>query len=125
MTDFRSIGQWTLTGHLPSARQARAHVRDSLAGHPLLDDIELVTSELVANAVKHGGGEIDLGLAAGPGRVRLTVTSDAGPGEPQVRPPTSEGEGGRGLAIVAALADQWGWDRDDDRLSVWAEFLRE
>ncbi|MEI6360717.1 MAG: ATP-binding protein [Actinomycetes bacterium] len=122
MTEIRAIGRWTLAGHLPSAAQARALVRDALPAHGRLEDIELVASELVANAVEHGEGDVELALALRPPGLRLTVVSGAAAGEPQVRPASPEDEGGRGLAIVAALADRWGWDQDDGRLAVWAEF---
>jgi anti-sigma regulatory factor (Ser/Thr protein kinase) len=122
MTDLRSIGRWTMAGQPSAAGAARARVREALAAHPRLDDIELVTSELVANAAEHGDGDIELLLEAGPELLRLTVVSDVGLGEPEVRSATVEDEGGRGLAIVEATADRWEWDRVDGRLAVWAEF---
>ena len=127
MTDFRAVGEWTLDGHLASARQARALVREALAVRSALtetelEDVELVASELVVNAAEHGEGAIDLALDLAPGVVRVTVTSGAGTGEPEVRPHSKEAGGGRGLALVEGLAESWGWRRVGDRIAVWAQF---
>ncbi len=122
MTDFHSIGRWPLAGDLPSAGTARALVREHLPGHGRLDDIELVVSELVANAVKYGQGGVEVAVATAPDALRVAVASVAGETEPQVRPATAHEPGGRGLAIVDTLADRWGWHREGDRIAVWAEF---
>ncbi|MEU9161250.1 ATP-binding protein [Streptomyces sp. NPDC048424] len=95
-----------------SARAVRQFVGDTLAGWGVFerrDDIRLCASELAANAVLHG---------APPGRefsVRLTREAeglwievrDSGPGHPVPGRPGSETEGGRGLSMVAALADEF------------------
>ena len=125
MTHFEPEGRWTLDGHVASAREARARVREAAAGHSALDDVELVVTELVVNAAEHGDGPIDIALDRAPGLMRLVVSSSAGTVEPTVQPPSVEAGGGRGLALVEALADRWGWDRVGDRIAVWAEFADE
>ena len=122
MRDFHTVGSWTLADHLASAAQARACMRGAAAAHPSLDDLELVASELVANAVEHGGGPIELALDEAPGRLRITVSSDAGSAEPEVVSAAMDAGSGRGLALVSSLAERWGWERVDGRLAVWAEF---
>ena len=113
--------------HAPA--EARAWVAGALPLLPtaVTDDVLLVVSELVTNAVRHGGAGIELALTVLPDRVRVAV-SDSGatlpvvaPGQPAVDRPT-----GRGLLIVAATARDWGVDRGGTRpgKTVWAEVVR-
>lgn len=72
----------------------------------LVEDAQLVASELIANAVLHGRGPITLSLAASEGGVALEVRDRGGtdafdPGAPM---PAQDSSGGRGLPIVRALA---------------------
>jgi anti-sigma regulatory factor (Ser/Thr protein kinase) len=115
---------WLLPAEHQSAGLARRLVGEVLVDHAIVDDAVLVTSELVANAVDYGAGPIDLELRLDAACVRITVTHDAAAGEPTVRRARIDDEGGRGLAITAALAARWGWNRPDQRMSVWAEFTR-
>lgn len=64
--------------------------------------IELLLSELVTNAVRHGDGEIDVCLALARGQLRIEV-HDGGHGRPVLRPPTPDDIGGRGLALIDGL----------------------
>jgi PAS domain S-box-containing protein len=93
-----------------------------------LRDVVLMTSEVVTNAIRHGGAvgpddRIRLRvLTAGP-RVRVEVRDD-GPGFPPGSPPVAPavpGEGGMGLELVAGLADAWGADREGPSTVVWFE----
>ena len=108
---------------VPSARR---FVRGILAGSPGADDMELITAELVSNAIRHTpsgevGGEFTLTVRTEPGWVRLEV-SDAGIGQwSGPRDAADDDEYGRGLAIVAALADKFGHDVRADSQTVWAE----
>jgi anti-sigma regulatory factor (Ser/Thr protein kinase) len=105
-----------LSADLTSARQARAAIRQALAAwgmDRLSDDAELLGSELVANAAEHGDGK-PIGLAlrrhAEPdGRPGVTceVTDSAHQCVPRLVP-GPDAERGRGLAIVATLADSSG-----------------
>jgi signal transduction histidine kinase len=75
----------------------------------VLDDLRLVISELVSNAVMHGPGsrpiEIELEARAA-GRVRGQVV-DRGDGVVAIRESADEG-GGFGLRLLDDLADRWG-----------------
>jgi hypothetical protein len=53
--------------------------------------------------------------------VRVEVTDRSGPGVPELRPVGDDAEGGRGLGIVAGLAERWGWRRRDGRTVTWFE----
>jgi anti-sigma regulatory factor (Ser/Thr protein kinase) len=69
-------------------------------------DVELCVSEVVANAVMHGRGEIGVEVVRTPWGVRVAV-SDEERALPTVRLPTRDGEGGRGMAVLSALAVRW------------------
>jgi anti-sigma regulatory factor (Ser/Thr protein kinase) len=116
----------TFPGLLAIVPSARRFVRGILAGSPRIDDIELIAAELASNAIRHtpsgqDGGEFTMTVRTEPGWARIEV-SDAGSGEwnaPQDG--TLEDEYGRGLAIVAALADKLGHDIRASGQTVWAE----
>lgn len=76
----------------------------------LLDSALLATSELVTNAIVHGGRDVTMVVRSSAGTIRVEV-HDGGV-ESDVRPSPGRGgqddEGGRGLYIVAAVADRWG-----------------
>ena len=109
---------------IPSVRRL---VRDMLAASPRVDDIELIASELITNALKHTaagspGGVFTLTIHRGSNWASIEVT-DAGDGFWQHNPDSHKvsNEHGRGLMIVTALADQFGHDADEYGQTVWAE----
>ncbi|MBO0820043.1 MAG: ATP-binding protein [Nocardiopsaceae bacterium] len=93
---------------------ARAAVRGALARWDLeavADEVTLMASELAANACVHGAPPVTLRLElrTGPaGPVLTCEVTDAGPGRPAPAATPAGSEHGRGLAVVAALADEWG-----------------
>ena len=105
-------------------RALRAELTATAADHAVrddfIDDAELVTSELVSNAVSHGRPPFELEIEADAKGVRVTVTNHGAHGEPHVEQASETAGRGRGLAIIADLADDWGWTRDEDRIAVWA-----
>lgn len=109
---------------MPAARQfVREAVIDWALGDRL-DDVLLCVSELATNALVHGvppgrGYRLQLSLLAD-GVLRIEV-HDSGDGRPSVREPC--GESGRGLMLVAALADKWGVGERDPGKIVWCEFV--
>lgn len=103
---------------------ALARIREALGGADdmLLDDAALVLSELVTNALRAGGMSFTVHLEVWPGRLRVTV-SDSAPGRPHLRQPGVHETTGRGLQVVATLADDWGVTARDHGggKQVWAE----
>jgi anti-sigma regulatory factor (Ser/Thr protein kinase) len=116
----------TLTEGLRAPAHARAWVNARAADlpQPVVEDMLLVVSELVTNAVRHGKAEVSLRLALQPDRVRIAVhdSSDELPVVPASQP-SIDRPTGRGLLIVAATAADWGIERSGDRpgKTVWAE----
>ncbi|MPY63220.1 ATP-binding protein [Streptomyces spongiae] len=86
-------------------------MRTALLGHSrpheLTDTAELLTSELVSNAVKHSDGPVTIRLRSRPDAVRIGVM-DNHPELPDPLPCTTDQDFGRGLYLVEALADAWG-----------------
>lgn len=74
----------------------------------LLQDAQLLISELVTNAVRHGAPPVNLRISTDAEVVRVEV-SDGNPRLPgSPRRMTVDGEGHRGLFLVATLAAHWG-----------------
>jgi anti-sigma regulatory factor (Ser/Thr protein kinase) len=111
--------------HAPA--QARRELAARLRGglpQSLVDDVLLLTTELVTNSVRHAPetatGSIDVSVVYRPSTIRVEVT-DPGEGFAHVRQrPGALSEGGRGLFLVEALADRWG-KREGGNTTVWYE----
>jgi anti-sigma regulatory factor (Ser/Thr protein kinase) len=121
----RDVGpvELDLPGATSAVTTARAAVRDILFRWGYRDEAcvqlaELITGELVANAVRHAGGTSTLTVSADRSTVTLTVT-DESPVPPAPRPP--DDTGGRGLMIVEAITTSWGYvEHPGDGKTVWA-----
>ncbi|MFF1547750.1 ATP-binding protein [Streptomyces sp. NPDC058291] len=112
------------------ARLARLLTAEQLRswGMPV-DPAGQIVAELAANAVTHGrvpGRDFRLTLYVIANTLRIEVTDTAGGRLPRLRPTCSQGdsESGRGLLLVEALADRWGWAPElRPRKTVWAEVV--
>ena len=108
-----------------SGRAARRFVREELgrwnAGQ-LLDEAELLTTELVNNAVVHTDSDVHLHMQLRRGRLRVAIT-DSGGGLPERRSGHVEATNGRGLLLVAAMATDWGATAGPGGKTVWFELV--
>ncbi len=86
----------------------------------LVDDALLVITELVENAVQHTAGEGELVLCHRDGLLRIEV-ADTSSELPRVLQPDPSRIGGRGLLLIAALAQSWGTRSRTSGKIVWAE----
>ena len=96
---------------VPAARrQVRAALRSwEVPVDPA--DVVLLTSELVTNAVRHVAGPVvTLVITCSRGQVRVDV-HDTSRALPEVADLPADAETGRGLHLVATLADEWGYYR--------------
>ncbi|MFE2032853.1 ATP-binding protein [Streptomyces scopuliridis] len=85
------------------------------------DDMGLTATELVVNAIRHGDpGGVTAILTVRDSDAVLNVEDDNS-GRPAVLQTTEDDEGGRGLILVQALADRWGYRPGTcGRKTVWA-----
>ncbi|MCP2336560.1 ATP-binding protein [Actinomadura rupiterrae] len=119
--------QRAFPGRPDQARQARSFLRALLPAHPSLDDMLLVVDELAANAVQHtrsgeDGGVFEVGVLVEAERVVVSVTDQGGPKVPADGASDELAESGRGLILVAALADRCRWSGTDRSRTVTAAF---
>ncbi|MEV7388540.1 MULTISPECIES: ATP-binding protein [unclassified Streptomyces] len=108
------------------ARLARLLATEQLRAWGLpLEDAAHVVAELAANAATHGrvaGRGFRLSMYVVGDTVRIEVTDTCGDRRPRTQQPSPDGENGRGLLIVEALADRWGViPGPRPRKTVWAE----
>lgn len=123
--DGSSVVTAVLPREAESVPVARRLVRHTLADWrlpQLIDAAELVVSELSANAVEHARhASVRVTLQRRPGnRVRVAVT-DKSTDLPVLLPLADDAESGRGLALIAAVACQWGTDPLPWGKRVWAD----
>jgi anti-sigma regulatory factor (Ser/Thr protein kinase) len=123
-----------LTAVPKAVGQARALVASALSGGPgrmldpdLVYTAQLVASELVTNAVLHARTDLHLGLCHDDHTLLIAVADGAAPDGPGIvaadaRIDVDSGESGRGMVIVATLADDFGWQPRLDRRGkvMWA-----
>jgi anti-sigma regulatory factor (Ser/Thr protein kinase) len=114
---------------LPGGLQAPQHARRAIEEHfgtqvdaATLASVELLTTELVSNAVRHGGADeehvVILHLALAHACLRIEVC-DPGDGF-AAGPPQPYGEGGYGLFLVSEVSSRWGVARDQSNVT-WFE----
>ncbi|MFT9821180.1 ATP-binding protein [Lysinibacillus sp. NPDC056185] len=116
--------------HPSHVGRARAELRTTLVDWrltTLADTALLVLSELLTNAGRHArvspGREIETRFVRLPAGVRIEV-HDASPVLPAERRPQADACDGRGLFLVNALADRWGYgERNGPGKAVWAECM--
>ncbi|MEV7321882.1 SpoIIE family protein phosphatase [Streptomyces sp. NPDC093970] len=116
------VATWDLPSDPAVVAHARALATAQLTAwglEGLVATTELIVSELVTNAVRHGAGPITLRLIRHEVLVcEVTDTSDSVPHLRHARPTD---EGGRGLFLVAQLASRRGTRNSPSGKTVWAE----
>lgn len=106
-----------------AVRAARDTVRAALEGWNRSDvngDLELITSELVTNAIRHAN-TITLVLYLPDDATAMVEVWDDNPEGPTAPIIDLQAEGGRGLMLVGALARSWGWRSTADGKVTWAQ----
>ncbi|MFG2620392.1 ATP-binding protein [Streptomyces sp. NPDC048507] len=110
-----------------SVRPAREFAAETLHAWGVThrrDDLLLCVSELATNALLHGvppGRYYRVRLMLFDGSVRAEV-ADSGGGRPRIADRDVGAEGGRGLLLVAGVADRWGVTPRTPGKAVWCEF---
>jgi anti-sigma regulatory factor (Ser/Thr protein kinase) len=114
----------TLPRNPSSVAAARRFIQARAAAwsfpEPASQQLVLIGSELVTNAVLHARTELTLTLELHANRVRISV-EDGSSAPATLRHYRADALTGRGLGVVAALSDNWGISAADDGKVVWAE----
>ena len=125
--ESRGVGVLAVSHHPANAGVVRRSIAADLSSHHVdperIDDVVLVASELVSNAVVHATNDadddLDVAWEIRPDCVVIRVV-DASPELPRRRTTDETDTRGRGLSIVAALALDWGVRRTAHGKQVWA-----
>ena len=109
-----------------AAMMARNAIQDMLpsVSPSVLSDAQLLTSELVSNAVRHAGlgpeDAIGITIAIAPDRLHVGVLDD-GPGFEEAAAHRPDAVSGWGLLLVETVSDRWGVIRGERTNEVWFE----
>jgi anti-sigma regulatory factor (Ser/Thr protein kinase) len=122
MDDRRSSEVGPQLSGVRSARRFVASALEEWGARPT-EDIVVVVSEMVTNALTHGRGQVRVVVERRDGSVRFEV-SDGSAVMPMVRQVAAEAPSGRGMRIVEQLADRWGAEVHPEGKTVWVEFDR-
>ncbi|GGN11206.1 histidine kinase [Streptomyces fuscichromogenes] len=116
------VAQWQVPADPAAVSEVRSRVTRQLARWDL-DELsfttELILSELVTNAIRHGRAPIGVRLLHD--RTLICEVSDASTTSPHLRYAASTDEGGRGLFLVAQLSERWGTRYTPAGKVIWAE----
>jgi PAS domain S-box-containing protein len=117
------VATWRLEDEPTAVAAAREYTRGRLDGWSVAEETafstELIVSELVTNAVRYGSPPLELRLILD--QTLTCEVSDRSPSAPHLRHARTTDEGGRGLFIVAHLADSWGARYSADGKTIWTE----
>ncbi|MFI9721831.1 SpoIIE family protein phosphatase [Streptomyces sp. NPDC052396] len=116
------IAEWELPADPAVVGRARAEVTERLTQWGLMEAVfttELILSELITNAIRHASGPIRVRLLRD--RSLICEVADTSSTSPHLRHAAAEDEGGRGLFLVAQLADRWGTRYTAEGKIIWAE----
>ncbi|MEV6118432.1 SpoIIE family protein phosphatase [Streptomyces sp. NPDC052109] len=114
---------WEIPADPAAVSKAREWTVRQLAVWGLDDDLlfstELIVSELVTNALRYGRAPAELRLIRH--NVLVCEVTDASSTQPRLRRAHITDEGGRGLFLVAQLAERWGCRHGQNRKTIWSE----
>ncbi|MEU3982116.1 SpoIIE family protein phosphatase [Streptomyces sp. NPDC026672] len=116
------VAEWLVPSDPAAVSEVRAAVTRELTCWGLEDlmfTTELVLSELVTNAIRYGRAPVGVRLLRD--RALICEVSDTSTTSPHLRYAASTDEGGRGLFLVAQLADRWGTRYTPSGKIIWAE----
>lgn len=102
-------------------RRSMARTLRAIGLESIVDDFQIVASELVTNAVRYGADPVEIAVSIQDGNVRISVTDSNVDSFPATKPPTDTQGSGRGLHLIAALSSSWGITEHDNKKTVWAE----
>jgi anti-sigma regulatory factor (Ser/Thr protein kinase) len=114
---------WAMSSAVLARRRVVSELRALDVAATVVDEAEIVISELVTNAVRHAkplsDGTIRVTWAVRDGVVEVAVTDGGGATTPRPAPPSMWSTNGRGLRIVRSLAHEWGVHEESTGCTVW------
>jgi len=116
---------FTLNGGVDAGGAARRAIvsGDGALPEPVRDEVLLLATELVGNAVRHAGvgpdESLEVEVRCRPRQVRVAVVDPGAGFEPPVTRP--DGPGGWGMVLLDGIADRWGVTREPEGTRVWFE----
>ncbi|NMM24066.1 MAG: ATP-binding protein [Phycicoccus sp.] len=114
---------WAMSSAVRVRRTLVSELRALEVNETVIDEAEIVISELVANAIRHAqplpDGMIHVNWAVSESVVEISVTDGGGPTIPAPAPTSPWSPNGRGLRIVRTLANEWGVKDDVGSCTVW------
>ncbi|MEV6113272.1 SpoIIE family protein phosphatase [Streptomyces sp. NPDC052109] len=116
------VADWDVPGDPAAVSGMRAAVSEKLAEWGLSElgfGMELVLSELITNAIRYGSDPIHVRLIHD--RTLICEVADGSSTSPHLRYAATTDEGGRGLFLVAQLAERWGTRYTPQGKVIWAE----
>lgn len=121
--DAETAVSWVLPADLRSGALARVRLRDLLGRWDLggiLDEVQLLSTELINNAVVHARSEVVLDVQRRSDVLHVAVT-DSGAGAPHKPDRGLDATSGRGLMLVETLSRTWGVAVNGQRKTLWFE----
>ncbi|WP_242605695.1 ATP-binding SpoIIE family protein phosphatase [Frankia sp. Cppng1_Ct_nod] len=121
-----ALVELALPGEAKSAVRARCALEGMLSAEHLdsiADDVLLLVSEVVTNAVRHARSDLVLCVHREGGRLRISVDDREGGTMPRRQPSREDKESGWGLLLVDALAHGWGVETIPDGKRVWFDLM--
>jgi serine phosphatase RsbU (regulator of sigma subunit)/anti-sigma regulatory factor (Ser/Thr protein kinase) len=116
------VAEWNVPFDAAAVASMRTRCREKLREWGLEEvafTTQLIVSELVTNAIRYGSPPIKVRLLYG--RSLICEVSDGSSTSPRLRRAATTDEGGRGLFLVAQLAQRWGTRYTSDGKVIWAE----
>ncbi len=118
------VAEWQVPNDPAAVGEIRSEVTRRLADWGL-DELafttELILSELVTNAIRYGGETVQVRVVRD--RSLICEVFDSSSTSPHLRYAAMTDEGGRGLFLVAQLAERWGTRYTPAGKVIWAEQL--
>ena len=103
------------------ARQAITRVLARSGVPQLIDDAQLLATELVTNAVRHATGPITVRAYLTDGFLHIEVCDSSTETPPKRREARPDDEGGRGMELVEKLSSRWGYRVSGHSKVVWLD----
>lgn len=114
--------QVVLPSDATGPRAARAFLDETCSGiheAKVVEEAQLLVSELVTNAVRYGAPPIELQVRCADDDCLQIRVRDSAPGMPKPREADADAESGRGLTLVDVVSAAWGSEQDADGKAVW------